>query len=459
MSTEEDAPAPAAAAPEVEAEADETPAAEEEVKTNGTADHEAAAPASAAAAPAAAAPAAASAAEAARAIAAKLGSQMAGGGATSTPAAADEAATELGKRKARWSEDNSSGGDAAAIALAQAQAMAAAFGGAQASKKARVDVPDNLDPTLNIVGLLLGPRGANLKRMQERTGARLTMKGKGANKDANPSDPDANEPLHVVVEGSDEAVAIATLDLKNLLNSPEELAKLKQSQMDELNQLKNQNQNYGGGGNMMPYGGGMQQQGPYGGGGGGMGQYGSGGGGPDEMVFEIGNAVVGVVIGRGGENIQRIQRDYNVSIQIAKSNELPPGATMRPVTLKGSPQAMQAARAEIDNMLAERNSGPGGGGGYGGHMGGGGGHMGMGGGMGHMGAPPGMGGAPGPYGGGGGPSIYGGGGAPGAVAGTRLVCRGEHLSRTISPHGARHRRSTGNPPPHRRPVCAACHRD
>ena len=64
---------------------------------------------------------------------------------------------------------------------------------------------------------------------------------------------------------------------------------------------------------MMPYGmgggGGMMGSSPYGGG---------GAGGGDEMVFEIPNAVVGVVIGRGGENIQRIQRDYGISIQITK---------------------------------------------------------------------------------------------------------------------------------------------
>jgi KH domain len=114
------------------------------------------------------------------------------------------------------------------------------------------------------------------------------------------------------------------------------------------------------GGGMMP----QQQQQPAGGfshyggpppmSGGGGGHYGSGGG--DELVFNIDNAVVGVVIGRGGENIQRIQRDFNISIQITKAQDLPPGSTTRPVTLKGEPGAIAAAKAEIDNMLDQRNT-------------------------------------------------------------------------------------------------------
>jgi KH domain len=116
------------------------------------------------------------------------------------------------------------------------------------------------------------------------------------------------------------------------------------------------------GGGMMP----QQQQQPAGGfshyggpppmsgGGGGGSHYGSGGG--DELVFNIDNAVVGVVIGRGGENIQRIQRDFQISIQITKAQDLPPGSTTRPVTLKGEPGAIAAAKAEIDNMLDQRNT-------------------------------------------------------------------------------------------------------
>jgi KH domain len=89
-------------------------------------------------------------------------------------------------------------------------------------------------------------------------------------------------------------------------------------------------------------------------GGGGGGHYGSGG--ADEIVFDIDNAVVGVVIGRGGENIQRIQRDFGISIQITKAQDLPPGSSTRPVTLKGDPSAIAAAKAEIDKMLDQRNA-------------------------------------------------------------------------------------------------------
>lgn len=77
----------------------------------------------------------------------------------------------------------------------------------------------------------------------------------------------------------------------------------------------------------------------------------------DEMHFEIPNEMVGVVIGRGGENIQKIQREYGVNIQIAKSNEMPYGAAMRPVTLKGPKQSLLPAKLDVDKLIAERQAG------------------------------------------------------------------------------------------------------
>jgi KH domain len=161
--------------------------------------------------------------ENARAIAAKLSAAVAPvADADNAAPAAEEAASELGKRKGRWGDDSSSALETAeATAAAIANAMSASLTNVDNKKRAKISVPDTIDSTINIMGVLIGPKGATLKAMQDKSGAKISIRGKGSNKDPNSTEPDSDEPLHVVVEGSDEAVALATREIEGILHSPD----------------------------------------------------------------------------------------------------------------------------------------------------------------------------------------------------------------------------------------------
>ena len=93
---------------------------------------------------------------------------------------------------------------------------------------------------------------------------------------------------------------------------------------------------------------------------------------PDKMV--------GMIIGRGGEQITRLQQDSNCKIQMAPDSG---GQNVRMCTLTGTDEAIAQAKSMIDGIIA--NGGVGAGGGVGGCGGGGmGGMGGMGGGQGGL---------------------------------------------------------------------------
>ena len=93
---------------------------------------------------------------------------------------------------------------------------------------------------------------------------------------------------------------------------------------------------------------------------------------PDKMV--------GMIIGRGGEQITRLQADSGCKIQMAQESG---GLAERMCTLTGPPPAIAQAKAMIEGIIASEGHGGGGGGGGGGGRGGGmGGGGGGGGGMG-----------------------------------------------------------------------------
>ncbi|KAJ3039331.1 hypothetical protein HDV00_012324 [Rhizophlyctis rosea] len=111
---------------------------------------------------------------------------------------------------------------------------------------------------------------------------------------------------------------------------------------------------------------------------GGSGHYGPGPSGR-KIEFNIPTSMVGLVIGRGGENMKKIESDFKVRIQFATAQ---PGEQERLTTITGGERDVEAAKENIMAMIQSGRNGPGGGGGYGG----GGGVYGGGGGMGGSGA-------------------------------------------------------------------------
>merc|ERR1719471_353360 len=89
-----------------------------------------------------------------------------------------------------------------------------------------------------------------------------------------------------------------------------------------------------------------------------------------EQIYVPDN-MVGLLIGRGGENITRMQQESQCKIQMSQDNQ---GQPTRLCTLTGPPEAISAAKAQINAVIANDgrgNRGGMGGGGGGGGMGGG----------------------------------------------------------------------------------------
>lgn len=137
------------------------------------------------------------------------------------------------------------------------------------------------------------------------------------------SSEDDMDELHVCIEGGGDDVAAAVQYLELIMSSPEEAQKLKQEQLGTLAIMSGSGAGSAGGagGHYGPgaAGGGGGHYGP-GAGGGAMGagaRPGLGFGGDEQTeTIEVPNLMVGSLIGRGGENIQTIQRNSGCHVQV-----------------------------------------------------------------------------------------------------------------------------------------------
>lgn len=237
-------------------------------------------------------------------------------------------------------------------------AMMAQAAGAAPTARKKLFVPVNEHPDFNFMGVLIGPRGSSLKAMEQRTGAKILIRGRGSQKEQNSADPEANEEMHVVIEGTEQAVAIATAEVEAIFQDPHRATMVKTEQLKNLADLNGIGAaSYGAAGAYGPTGG-------------------MGGGGEDhEVEMAVPSKMVGLIIGRAGQNIQSMQRDFQITIQIASQSDVPPGSETRPVKLKGGQQSVEQCRAKINQIISDRESEltggflPGGVGGGGAHYG------------------------------------------------------------------------------------------
>jgi len=147
--------------------------------------------------------------------------------------------------------------------------------------------------------------------MQDRTGAKILVKGRGSQRDGAPDLSD-DEELHVALEGSEvspnndntyastqcvmrlarmlkEGVEKAMREIEDILYNPEKAMKLKAEQLAGMNSSSSlvSSANIYGPGN-------------------------------DDVSLLVPNSMVGLIIGRGGENIQRMQMQTGGHLQIQK---------------------------------------------------------------------------------------------------------------------------------------------
>ncbi|CAH0516125.1 unnamed protein product [Peronospora belbahrii] len=259
-------------------------------------------------------------------------------------AAAIPGGEALGKRKSRWEGDVDSG-------VRPAPGMGE-------KKRKKVYIPVDKYPDINFMGLLIGPRGSNQKRMEDDSGARILIRGKGSSKDPT-GEPDENEELHVLITAdTDEAVAKAQSAVEDILFNPQQAMKLKQEQLRKVAELNGTlNENYGAprSGEGDSYLSGASSSAPA--------HYGPGTD-SDSTSFDmrVPRDLVGYIIGRGGETIRDLQMKSGAHIQIVREEEGAPATPDRFVNITGNQDALELAQKLIQNLIDERQQNQGAGG-------------------------------------------------------------------------------------------------
>lgn len=203
-------------------------------------------------------------------------------------------------------------------------------------------VPVNEHPDFNFMGVLIGPRGSSLKAMEQRTGAKIVIRGKGSQKDHSVADQDADEEMHVTIEGIESAVNTAAEEIEGIFKNPHKALLVKSEQLRSLADMNGSGINSSDP-SKSAFGVSASSYGPAG-----SEEY--------EVEMAVPNKMVGLIIGRGGSNIQSMQRDYNITIQIASQSEVPPGSDTRPVKLKGRPQSVESCRAKVNQIISDREN-------------------------------------------------------------------------------------------------------
>lgn len=112
----------------------------------------------------------------------------------------------------------------------------------------KVLIPQEENPDINFVGLLIGPRGNTLKAMEKDTGAKIIIRGKGSvkegkvgRKDGQPL-PGEDEPLHAFITAANadcvkKAVERINEVIRQGIEVPEGHNDLRRMQLRELAQL------------------------------------------------------------------------------------------------------------------------------------------------------------------------------------------------------------------------------
>jgi far upstream element-binding protein len=131
--------------------------------------------------------------------------------------------------------------------------------------------------------------------------------------------------------------------VEDVLFNPEKAQQIKNEQLRALSDEKSALQKYSGGG--------------------GAGSLITTEDGESSVELQIPNHLVGYLIGKSGEHIQKLQRDTGAHCQIAKEGEMRPGDTMRSVVLTGSEGGVREAKRMVDELVAEKLQGGGMGGG------------------------------------------------------------------------------------------------
>lgn len=71
--------------------------------------------------------------------------------------------------------------------------------------------------------------------------------------------------------------------------------------------------------------------------------------------YRVPDGMVGLIIGRGGEQINKIQQDSGCKVQISPDSG---GLPERSVSLTGAPESVQKAKMMLDDIVSRGRGGP-----------------------------------------------------------------------------------------------------
>eukprot|EP00828_Plagiopyla_frontata_P014605 TRINITY_DN1910_c0_g1_i2.p1 TRINITY_DN1910_c0_g1~~TRINITY_DN1910_c0_g1_i2.p1 ORF type:complete len:496 (+),score=81.54 TRINITY_DN1910_c0_g1_i2:284-1771(+) len=212
--------------------------------------------------------------------------------------------------------------------------------------KRKINVPAN--QTFNFTGLIIGPKGSNQKRLEEETGCKILVRGKGSQKEGMPPQPDDNEPQHILIVGDTEnQIARATSEIEKILFADDETRnRIRQEQLKIVAQIKNDpSQSYGSfgidsSGMNLTFGSNVDLSltTPYG---------------PpsqDAFIIPVPNDCVGLVIGKGGETIKMLQVNSGASkVQVAADSA--PNSNTRNVFVEGDRESIDKVKRMLQEIV------------------------------------------------------------------------------------------------------------
>lgn len=103
----------------------------------------------------------------------------------------------------------------------------------------KIFIPKN--NTFNYTGFIIGPKGTNQKRLEEETGCKILVRGRGSQKEGQPAQADDNEDLHVLVAADDQdTLAKGVNEIEKIIFADEPTRnELKRIQLNLMAQIKN----------------------------------------------------------------------------------------------------------------------------------------------------------------------------------------------------------------------------
>lgn len=195
------------------------------------------------------------------------------------------------------------------------------------------------DSNVNYNSILVGSKGNAQKQLEEKTGCKIVVKGRGSQYPAEPYEEE--EDLHVLILGDNETqVSKACAEIERIIFADDDtMNRMKQEQIGQMQPVNEGGQGGGQGGgpnDNKDYN--LALTTPY--------------GPPSEnaYILEVPNECVGLVIGKEGETIKSIAKKSGaLKVQVATSSA--PNSRSRNIFVEGDPESVERVRRELNAIV------------------------------------------------------------------------------------------------------------